>query len=161
MTPPPSRRRAPRRWLFKSEPSTYSIDDFAEAGEDMWDGIRNYQARNLLRDEVKVGDEFLFYHSSCKVPAVAGIGAITEAAYPDPTQFDPGERYYDPKSKPDSPRWLCVGVGFRSKAAKPYTLAQMRADPELEGLALLARGNRLSIQPVSEAHFAHIVKQLG
>lgn len=149
------------RWLLKSEPSTYSIEDFAAAGEDIWDGIRNYQARNLMRDEMRVGDLFLFYHSSCAEPAVVGIGKVTKAAFPDPTQFDPRERYYDPRSDPAKPRWLCVGVGFVARAAKPYSLAAMRAEPRLRDLALLRRGNRLSIQPVGKAHWAFIKAKLG
>lgn len=161
MTPPPTRRKAPNYWLFKSEPSTYSIDDFAAAGEDMWDGIRSYQARNLMRDEVKVGDEFFFYHSSCAEPGVAGCGKIVRAAYPDPTQFDRKERYYDPKSEPREPRWQCVGVGFVSKAATPYALATMREEPKLAELPLLRRGNRLSIQPVSAVHWRFILRKLG
>lgn len=161
MTAPPSRRPAPRYWLFKSEPSDYSIDDFHRCKTDMWDGIRNYQARNMMRDEMRVGDLFLFYHSSCKVPAVVGLGKINKNAYPDPTQHDPKEKYYDPKSDPANPRWLCVGVKFVSKAKTPYTLAQMRAEPKLDGLPLLRRGNRLSVQPVPAKYWKFILKQLG
>ena len=163
MTGPSSRRRAPNTinyWLMKSEPTAYSIDDFAEMGRDLWDGIRNYQARNIMRDEMVVGDLFFFYHSSCAQPAIVGIGEISGAARTDPTQFDPQERYYDPKSDPHAPRWLCVEVKFISKAATPVTLAQMRLEPRLAGLSLLARGNRLSIQPVATKHWRLIESRL-
>ena len=163
MTAAPSRRRAPvsrRYWLFKSEPAAYSINDFAAAGRDLWDGIRNYQARNLMRDAMQVGDEFFFYHSSCATPAIVGVGSITGPARPDPTQFDKHERYYDPKSELHNPRWLCVEVGFVSKAKQPYELRQMRVEPKLEKLALLRRGSRLSLQPVEPQHWRFILGKL-
>ena len=155
-----TKKQQKKYWLFKSEPSTYSIDDFAKFKVDMWDGIRNYQVRNLIRDEIKKGDDFFFYHSSCDLTGIAGIGQVVKNAYPDPTQFDANERYYDPKSKPDDPRWLCVDVKFVAKAKNFYPLEQMRVEPKLEGLALLAKGNRLSIQTVSAKHWNFINKKL-
>ncbi len=163
MTATSSGRRAPKQicyWLFKSEPAAYSIDDLAAARRDLWDGIRNYQARNLMRDMMRVGDELFFYHSSCASPAIVGTAKITKAARPDPTQFDANERYYDSKSDPQNPRWLCVEVEFVSKARQPYTLQQMRNEPRLEGLELLKRGNRMSLQPVSRRHWKFICAKL-
>lgn len=161
MIPPASRRKAPVRcWLLKSEPTNYSIDDFQTARRDLWDGVRNYQARNLMRDEMQLGDKFFFYHSNCAEPAIVGMGKVIGKARPDPTQFDPDERYYDPKSAPGNPRWLCVEVGFVSKAKRPYPLAAMRQEPRLVGMPLFARGNRLSVQPVTEEHWRFICTQL-
>ena len=148
-------------WLFKSEPGDYSIDDFARDGRELWDGVRNYQVRNAMRDDMAVGDRFFFYHSSCATPAVVGVGEVSGGHRPDPTQFDPEARHYDPKSDPADPRWLCVEVSFVSKAERPYTLAEMRASPELGGMLLLARGNRLSVMPVQPAHWEHIEARLS
>ncbi len=144
-------------WLIKSEPDAYSIDDLKRDGREMWDGIRNYQARNMMRDEMRVGDRVLFYHSSCKVPAVVGIAKVASKAYADPTQFDPESKYYDPKSDPDDPRWYLVDIAFVRKFQRAVTLAQIKAHPELEGMILRRRGNRLSIMPVSKHHFDVIV----
>ncbi len=144
-------------WLIKSEPDAYSIDDLKRDGREMWDGIRNYQARNMMRDEMRVGDRVLFYHSSCKVPAVVGIAKVASKAYADPTQFDPESKYYDPKSDPDDPRWYLVDIAFVRKFQRAVTLAQIKAHPELEGMILRRRGNRLSIMPVSQQHFDVIV----
>jgi predicted RNA-binding protein with PUA-like domain len=139
-------------WLMKSEPDAYSIDDLQRDGREPWDGIRNYQARNMMRDDMRVGDEILFYHSSCKVPGVVGIAKVASEPYPDPTQFDPDSKYNDPKSDPDDPRWILVDVRFDRKLARPVTLAMLRDHPGLAGMTLLRKGNRLSIMPVSRKH---------
>ena len=137
---------------MKSEPDAYSIDDLQRDGREPWDGIRNYQARNMMRDDMRVGDEVLFYHSSCKVPGVVGIAKVASEPYPDPTQFDPDSKYHDPKSDPDDPRWILVDVRFDRKLARPVTLAALRDHPGLAGMTLLRKGNRLSIIPVSREH---------
>lgn len=148
-------------WLFKSEPDEYSIDDLAsESGQTgRWDGIRNYQARNFLRDSVAVGDGVLFYHSACKVPAVVGTAEVVKAAYPDPVQFDPESPYFDPRASADAPRWYCVDLRWRSKFARPVPLAQIKADPLLQEMVLVKQG-RLSIQPVEKGEWEHLL-QLG
>ena len=139
-------------WLMKSEPDTYSIDDLERDGREMWDGIRNYQARNMMRDDMQVGDEAFFYHSACKVPAIVGVMTIASEPYPDPTQFDPESKYYDPKSSEEEPRWCLVDVEFVQKLERPVTLSELRTYPELDGMILLRRGNRLSITPVDKSH---------
>lgn len=145
-------------WLMKSEPDAYSIDDLAKDGVEPWDGIRNYQVRNMFRDDMKVGDKALFYHSSCKVPGVVGVMSIASEAYPDPTQFDPDSKYYDPKSDPDDPRWLLVDVRFERKLERPVTLEELKRQPGLDGFLLTKRGNRLSVFPVSKAHWNLILE---
>ena len=145
-------------WLFKSEPDEYSIDDLqAEPrGVGVWDGIRNYQARNFLRDAVAVGDGVLFYHSSCKHVGIAGTAEVVRAGYPDPAQFDPDSRYFDPKATAEAPRWYCVDLGYRSHIEPLIPLAELRAIPALADMVLLNQG-RLSIQPVRPAEWALIV----
>ncbi|MBJ90673.1 MAG: EVE domain-containing protein [Woeseia sp.] len=140
-------------WLMKSEPDAYSIDELELDVQEPWDGIRNYQARNMMRDKMKVGDDVFFYHSSCKVPAVVGLAKIASAAYPDPTQFDPEAKYYDPKSSPDNPRWMLVEVAFVRKTKRAITLKELKAHPGLSDFRLNMRGNRLSIFPVSKEHW--------
>ena len=140
-------------WLMKSEPDAYSIDDLERDGREMWDGIRNYQARNMMRDDMRVGDEAIFYHSACKVPAAVGIMKIASEPYPDPTQFDPESKYYDPKSSEDDPRWCLVDVEFVRKFSRPLALKELRDVPDLDGMLLLRRGNRLSITPVEKQHW--------
>ncbi|MDX1509059.1 MAG: EVE domain-containing protein [Woeseiaceae bacterium] len=140
-------------WLFKSEPGEYSIDDLERDRREMWDGIRNYQVRNMIRDDMKVGDRILFYHSSCKVPGVVGIAKIASKAYPDPTQFDPDDKHYDPKSDPDEPRWLLVDVQFVRKLKRTIPLTEIKQHPGLADMTLVRRGNRLSIFPVSDEHW--------
>lgn len=137
-------------WLFKSEPHVYSIDDLQREGVGVWEGVRNYQARNFLRDGVKKGDTVLFYHSSCAVPAIVGLADVVRAAYPDPAQFDPENDYYDPKATAEKPRWVAVDVRFQRKLKRPVTRDDLRAQPELADMALLRRGQRLSILPVPE-----------
>jgi len=148
-------------YLFKSEPSDYSIDDLKKDKQAMWDGIRNYQARNFMRDDMRVGDQILFYHSNHKPPHIAGLAKVASEPYPDPTQFDKNSKYYDPKSTPENPRWMLVDVAFVKKAKRILTLAEVKADPILEGIKLAQKGQRLSIQPVSEAHFEYIETLIG
>ncbi|WP_250461522.1 EVE domain-containing protein [Microbulbifer litoralis] len=137
-------------WLFKSEPDEYSIDDLAaEPGRvGRWDDIRNYQARNFLRDRVAGGDCVFFYHSSCKVPAIVGTAEVVRAAYPDPAQFDPESKYFDTKASADRPRWFCVDIRWLSKFARPVPLAEIKRNPALAEMVLVKQG-RLSIQPVT------------
>ncbi|HSS39486.1 MAG TPA: EVE domain-containing protein [Polyangia bacterium] len=144
-----------RHWLMKSEPDVFSIDDLAKAKKQTtgWDGVRNYQARNLLRDEIAVGDGVLYYHSSVDPPAVVGLARVVKAGYPDPTQFDPKSDYYDPDSPPDAPRWFSVDIAFDRKLPRAVTLPELRADPALGDMVLLRRGSRLSVQPVTTAEW--------
>ena len=140
-------------WLMKSEPGDYSIDDLERDGTEPWDGIRNYQARNMIRDDMKIGDEVLFYHSSCKVPGVVGLAKIASGAYPDPTQFDKRSKYYDEKSTEEDPRWLLVDVAFTRKTDRVIPLKELKEHPGLKDFRLNMRGNRLSIFPVSKKHW--------
>lgn len=145
-------------WLFKSEPDAFSIDDLSamKGKRDHWDGIRNYQARNLMRDQMKKGDLGFFYHSSCKVPGIVGVVQVVKEAYPDHTAWDPESSYYDSKSSPDNPRWLMVDVKFVKKYNEVLSLQQLRQVAGLEDMVLLQKGSRLSIQPVSDAQWAII-----
>lgn len=147
-------------WLMKSEPDCFSIDDLASRPKqtEMWDGVRNYQVRNMFRDQMKKGDKAFFYHSSCEVPGIVGVMSIASNAYPDPTQFDPKHDHYDPKSKPEEPRWLLVDVKFERKLKKPVTLATLREhEKHLKGLLVLAPGTRLSVTPVRREHWDYIL----
>lgn len=154
-------KRARKYWLFKSEPSVYSIDQLVADGRTMWDGVRNYQARNLMRDEMKPGDLGLFYHSSCDTIGVAGLCRVASEPYPDPTQFDPKSKYHDPGSKPDDPRWILVDVEPVERFDDVVPLARLKDDAALEGMAVLQRGSRLSVQPVERKHFARVLKLAG
>lgn len=140
-----------RYWLMKSEPDTFSIDDLASQPKktDHWDGIRNYQARNFMRDDMSKGDLAFFYHSNCEEPGIVGIMEIVRTAYPDHTAFDPESKYFDQKSDPDNPRWLMVDVRYRRKLRRPVSLATLKADPELSEMRVCQKGSRLSIMPVS------------
>lgn len=144
-------------WLMKSEPDAYSIDDMQRDGRDMWDGIRNYQARNTMRDDMKIGDEIFFYHSNCKEPGIVGITRVASKPYPDPTQFDKKSRYYDAKSKPEDPRWVLVDVEFVRHLSRNITLAELKAEKSLEDMVLTRKGNRLSVMPVSKKHWNRIL----
>jgi predicted RNA-binding protein with PUA-like domain len=148
-----------RYWLMKSEPSVFSIDDLARAPKQTtsWDGVRNYQARNLIR-EAAVGDGVIFYHSSADPPAAVGTATIARAAYPDPSQFDAKSDHYDPDSKKDDPRWFVVDVKFAGKFARAVTLAELRANVELADMVLLRKGSRLSVQPVTPAEWRIVCK---
>jgi len=140
-------------WLMKSEPDAFSIDDLARVGTEPWTGVRNYQARNFMRDGMKPGDGVLFYHSSCAEPGVVGIAEVASDAYPDPTQFDRKSDYYDAASKQDNPRWTLVDIAFKRKLKRTIALTELREQPKLEDFALLRRGNRLSVLPVSKAEW--------
>ena len=147
-------------WLIKSEPDAYSIDDLKNAPgkKDHWDGIRNYQARNFMRDDMEKGDLVLFYHSNCKEPGVVGIAEIVSGAYPDHTAFDANEKYFDPKSNPENPRWLMVDIRFVRKTRRLISLSELKTHADqLENFALVRRGNRLSIMPVSREHWDFIL----
>lgn len=144
-------------WLMKSEPDVYSIDDLCRDGREMWDSIRNYQARNMMRDDMQIGDQVFFYHSNCKEPGIAGIAEVCSEPYPDPTQFDKKSKYYDPKSSREEPRWVLVDVKFVRKLERPISLAEIKSHPELEDMILTRRGNRLSIMPVDEKHWKFIL----
>ena len=144
-------------WLMKSEPDVFGIDDLKRVGREPWDGIRNYQARNFMRDRMRVGDKAFFYHSNAEPIGIAGIMRIASEPYPDPTAFDPEAKYYDPKSDPDKPRWQLVDVQFERKLKRVITLAELRTHPELEEMGLLRKGNRLSIMPVAPEHWEFIL----
>lgn len=148
-------------WLMKSEPDDCSIDDLAAmpAQTVPWYGVRNYQARNFMRDRMRIGDRVFFYHSSCAEPGIAGIARVASDAYPDASQFDPASRFFDPRSRPDEPRWLNVDVQLVRKT-RLVPLAELRAAPELADMRVLARGNRLSITPVEPGEWAFIVRNL-
>ena len=141
------------QWLMKSEPDAFSIDDLKRAKVEPWDGIRNYQVRNMFRDDFRIGDDVLFYHSSCKIPAVVGTATVVSDAYPDPTQFDPEAKYYDPKSDPDEPRWLLVDLRFKRKLKRAIPLTEIKSTAGLDGFRLIQRGNRLSVFPVDKKHW--------
>ena len=153
---------AAQHWLMKSEPSECSIDDLAAAPQRTvpWVGVRNYQARNYMRDLMRVGDGVLFYHSSCPEPGIAGLAEVSSTAYPDATQFDPASHYLDPASKPDAPRWLHVDVRLMCKT-RLLSLAEMRTLPELETMLVLRKGNRLSITPVAAAEWRAVQRLLA
>ena len=146
-------------WLMKSEPDVFGVDDLMKAAgkTDTWDGVRNYQARNMMRDEMKKGDLVFFYHSNCKEPGIAGIMKIVREGYPDHTAFDPNEKYYDPKSDPDNPRWYMVDVKHVRKLKRVITLTELKAHAQLSDLPLVRRGNRLSIMPVTKKHWDFIL----
>ena len=148
-------------WLMKSEPDECSIDHVLAAPQRLtpWSGVRNYQARNFMLNEMKVGDGVLFYHSSCPEPGIAGLAEVASAAYPDETQFDPKSDYYDPESKRDQPRWFNVDVRALKKT-RLIPLVEMRKDKPLKKMVTLRPGNRLSITPVTEAEWKHITTRL-
>lgn len=140
-------------WLMKSEPNTYSIDDLKKAQRDCWDGIRNYQVRNMIVRDMQIGDQAFFYHSSCAVPGIVGIMQIVSDAYPDPTAFDTHSKYFDSKSTLENPRWWMRDVKFIEKFQKIITLTALRANVALQDLRLLQKGNRLSILPLSKSEW--------
>ncbi len=147
-------------WLIKSEPDAFSIDDLINAPEqtEHWDGVRNYQARNFMRDKMCKGDQVFFYHSNCKEPGIVGIAKIVSDAYPDHTAFDSNEKYFDPRSDPDHPRWMMVDVRYIRKTRRMIPLSEIREyAAQLEGFALIRRGNRLSVMPVSKPHWDFIL----
>ncbi|MEI6096467.1 MAG: EVE domain-containing protein [Gammaproteobacteria bacterium] len=147
-------------WLMKSEPSCFSIDDLSQAPKktSCWDGVRNYQARNFMRDEMRVGDLVFFYHSNCQPPGIVGIAEVVRAAYPDFTAWDPDSEHPDMKSTPDKPRWFMVDIQFRQKFAHFLALDALKHHPELSKMPLLRKGNRLSVLPVSSEEWEFIVQ---
>lgn len=146
-------------WLMKSEPDVFSFDDLKNRPKrtEPWNGVRNYQARNFMRDEMKEGDLILFYHSSCEIPGVAGIAKVSSKAYPDSTQFEKKSEYYDPKSTPANPRWFLVDVSFHKELKRHVSLEELKKIKQLEGMRLLQKGNRLSILPITPEEFELIV----
>jgi len=146
-------------WLMKSEPDEVSIDDLVRASRVPWTGVRNYQARNYMRDDMRLGDGVLFYHSSCPEPGVAGLAEVASVAYPDETQFDPKSKYHDPKASRDAPRWVHVDVALVRKT-RLLPLAEMRERKELASMVVLKRGNRLSITPVTAPEWRAVLKLL-
>ncbi|OGT18774.1 MAG: EVE domain-containing protein [Gammaproteobacteria bacterium RBG_16_57_12] len=147
-------------WLMKSEPDVFGIDDLAQrpGQTEHWDGVRNYQARNMMRDQMRRGDRVLFYHSSCKTPGIAGIAEVVRAAYPDHTSWDARSPHYDPKSSPEQPRWLMVDVRLVRKFRRTISLEELKQHPGLKGMPLLKRGNRLSVMPVSAQEWELILE---
>jgi predicted RNA-binding protein with PUA-like domain len=150
-----------RYWLMKSEPEGFSIDDLLARPNQTtpWDGVRNYQARNFMRDQMKVGDQVFFYHSNCKEPGIVGLAEVSRAAYPDTTQFNPQSHYYDPKATPEKPRWVHVEVRGLQKT-RLVSITELRAHPELARMRTLQQGNRLSITPVDPAEWRFICERL-
>lgn len=144
-------------WLMKSEPNDYSIDDLKRDKVEPWNDIRNYQARNMMRDDMKVGDQVLFYHSSCKEPGVVGIMKVASKPYADPNQFDKKSNYYDPKSSKDNPRWQMVDVRFVKKLKRTIGLKELKEHKALSDMILMRKGNRLSIMPVDKKHWDYIL----
>lgn len=149
-----------RYWLMKSDPETFSFDDLktSPGQTTCWDGVRNFQARNYLRDEIRVGDGVLFYHSQSDPPEVVGTARVVRAGYPDPSQFDPRSRHHDPDSDPAEPRWYAVDIRLEREFPRPVPLGEMRRAPALGGMALLRKGSRLSIQPVTAEEWGAIRK---
>ena len=150
-------------WLMKSEPSCFSIDDLQSAPNQTthWDGVRNYQARNFMRDQMQVGDQVFFYHSNCNPPGIVGIAEVTRTAYPDFTAFDPNSDHPDLSSSPENPRWYMVDIRFKQKFPQILSLEQLKQFPELEQMPLLRKGNRLSILPVTQQEWKFIMNLLS
>jgi predicted RNA-binding protein with PUA-like domain len=151
----------PAYWLMKSEPDVFGIDHLKAMPRktEHWDGVRNYQARNMMRDQMKKGDQVFFYHSNCDEPGIVGLAEVVKAGYPDHTAFDPEAKYYDPKGDPDNPRWYMVDVKYKRHLKRNITLRELKAyaDGELADFPLLRKGNRLSIMPVTESQWAFIL----
>ena len=152
--------KAPNYWIMKSEPDEFSIDDLKKMNVSIWDGIRNYQVRNMMRDVMKVGDRAFFYHSNSKEIGIVGQMEVVKSAYPDPTQFKDTSKYFDKGSKKDNPRWLSVDVQFIEKFPRTLTLAEIKLNPIFDTLPLVKKGNRLSIMPITKDHYFQIKKAL-
>jgi predicted RNA-binding protein with PUA-like domain len=150
-------------WLMKSEPSVFGIEDLKNRPDatEPWDGVRNYQARNYMRDDMKCGDLAFFYHSNCKVPGIVGIVEIVREAYPDNSAFNPESSYFDPKSRHDQPRWFMVDVRFKRQFSRTISLNELKECAELQEMTLLRRGNRLSIMPVTKQQWRYILSMLS
>ena len=149
-----------RYWLMKSEPHVYPFSQLVEDGSTHWDGVRNYQARNMMRDDLKLGDMVLFYHSNTKPPHVAGIARVSREGYPDHTSWDPESKYYDEKSSPENPRWIMVDIEAVQEMEK-VSLVDIKANPALEGMPLVQKGQRLSVQPVSKEQYEEMCRMGG
>jgi predicted RNA-binding protein with PUA-like domain len=152
--------RAKHYWLVKTEPESYSIHDLAKAPKQttFWDGVRNYQARNMLRDDFKLGDRVLIHHSSANPPAIVGVAEVVKEGYPDHTAWDPSDHHYDPKASPENPRWVMVDLKLVEIFERPIAMETLRAAPALANMELLKRGSRLSVQPVSKQEYETILK---
>ncbi|MEM6793476.1 MAG: EVE domain-containing protein [Acidobacteriota bacterium] len=150
-----------RYWLFKSEPHVYGLDELEKDGQTYWDGVRNYQARNFMRDEMKVGDLILYYHSNTKPPGVVGLARVASPPYADPTQFDSDSKYYDPKSTEENPRWQLIDVAFHARFERKVSLDEMKEEDDLDGMLVIRKGQRLSIQPVEPHHFERVCAMAG
>ena len=148
-------------WLMKSEPHVYPYEQLVKDGSTHWDGVRNYQARNLMRDEMKMGDLVLFYHSNFKPPHVVGIARVCQEGYPDFTAQDPNSKYFDEKATPDNPRWMMVDIEPVMELPQIIPLEDIRNNPECEGMLLIRKGQRLSVQPVEEEHFLAVIRMVG
>jgi predicted RNA-binding protein with PUA-like domain len=145
-------------WLFKSEPRAYSIDDLARDKKTYWDGVRNYQARNFLRDDMQMGDTVFFYHSNADPPGIVGVAEVVSRAYPDPSAFDSKDHHYDPKAKKENPAWYVVDIKFVKKFLRTIDLDEIKNDPILKDMLVARRGMRLSVMPVEENHAKYILK---
>lgn len=145
-------------WLMKSEPDVFSFDDLKKKKTEPWTGVRNYQARNFMRDDMRPGDLIFFYHSSCEIPGIAGIASVASDPYPDPTQFDGKSEYFDPEATVENPRWFLVDVKFEKDLKRPLPLEELKKEKKLSEMRLLSRGNRLSILPVTPLEFETILK---
>lgn len=144
-------------WLMKSEPDVFGIDDLQKVNVEPWDGVRNYQARNMMRDQMQVGDQVFFYHSNCEMPGIVGIAEIARAGYPDDSAFNPEAKYFDPKSDPQNPRWYRVDVKFMRKLKRTISLSELREQPSLMNMPLVRKGNRLSVLPVTGQEWSCIL----
>lgn len=149
---------AKKYWLVKSEPNAYSIDDLVKDKKTHWDGVRNYQARNFMRDDMKKGDSVLFYHSNAEPTAVVGVCEVVKEGYPDFTAFDPEAKHFDPKSKEDNPTWMMVDIKLIKKFKRPVTLKEIKEHSKLQNMRLVQRGNRLSVMPIEKKEFDQILK---
>ena len=152
-----------RYWLMKSEPGCFALDDLEQSPGKVaaWDGVRNFQARNLLRDGIKIGDGVLFYHSSCTEPAIVGLAEVLRGGYPDHTARDPGSDHYDPRATPDNPIWFMVDIQFLARLPQPLTRDMLRSHPVLAGMMVLQRGSRLSVQPVTADEWRAVLAVAG
>lgn len=153
-----------RYWLMKSEPDEFSFEDLwnASGRRTHWDGVRNYQARNFMRDDMRPGDQVFYYHSNCETPGIVGLAEVCSESYPDHTAFDPKDKHFDPKSDPGNPRWMMVDIRYKRKLKRPISLAEVKRHADrLDGFALIRRGNRLSVMPVEKKHFNFILSLEG
>ncbi len=150
-----------QKWLMKTEPNTYSIDDLASDGSTQWEGIRNYQARNFMMNDMTIGDDVLIYHSNAKPPGIIGLAKVCSEPYPDHFAWNDQSPYFDPKSPKSNPRWFMIDIEYVAKFSELITLDQLKKDPKVSDMMVLKKGMRLSIQPVSDDHFNYIVKEYG